>query len=69
MELDNCIKSRRSVRAFADKPVPKEKIEAILEVAVWAPSATNEQPWRFIIIEDKSVIKLVSNETKKFFNE
>ncbi|MGD0451091.1 MAG: nitroreductase family protein [Candidatus Bathyarchaeia archaeon] len=69
MELDNCIKSRRSVRAFADKPIPKEKIEAILEAAVWAPSATNVQPWRFIIIEDESVIKLVSDKTKEFFNE
>ncbi|MGA2574058.1 MAG: nitroreductase family protein [Candidatus Methanomethylicaceae archaeon] len=65
MELDECIKSRRSVRAYKDEPVPREKIESILEAGVWAATGMGKQPWRFIIIEDKSIIKFVSDETKK----
>ena len=43
------IKQRWSPRAYSSKPVEKEKIQSILEAARWAPSAFNEQPWRFII--------------------
>jgi len=51
MNLDECIKGRRSVRAYTSEPVPKEKVEAILEAGVWAATAMGRQPWRFIIIE------------------
>jgi len=64
MELDVCIKGRRSVRAYSDEPVAKEQIQAILEAGTWAPTGMNRQPWKFIIIEDKKIIKLVSDETK-----
>jgi nitroreductase len=69
MELDLCIKGRRSVRAYEEKPVPKDVVEAILEAGVWAPTGMNRQPWRFVIIEDKSVIKFISDETKKAVTE
>jgi len=65
MELDACIKGRRSVRTYTDEPISKEKIDAIIEAGTWAPSGMNRQPWRFIIIEDKKLIKLVSDETKE----
>lgn len=65
MELDVCIKGRRSVRAYTEEPVAKEQIEAILEAGTWAPTGMDRQPWRFIIIEDKKLIKLVSDETKE----
>ncbi|GHM99476.1 hypothetical protein WSM22_09660 [Cytophagales bacterium WSM2-2] len=42
------IKSRRSRRAYADKPVEKEKIKSLFEAARWAPSSVNEQPWLYI---------------------
>lgn len=42
-------KQRWSPRAYSDKPVEKEKIQSIFEAARWAPSARNEQPWRFIV--------------------
>ncbi len=69
MELDACIRGRRSVRAYTDEPVPKEQIEAVLEAGVWAPSGMDRQPWRFIVVEDKAVIKYVSDETKKAVGE
>lgn len=42
------IKQRRSIRAFSDKMVEPEKIQALFEAARWAPSAMNEQPWMYI---------------------
>ena len=69
MELDACIKGRRSVRAYEERPVPKDVVEAILEAGIWAPTGMNRQPWRFIIIEDRSVIKFISDETKKAVRE
>jgi nitroreductase len=64
MELDVCIKGRRSVRDYTEEAVSKEQIEAVLEAGTWAPSGMNRQPWRFIVIEDRKLIKYVSDETK-----
>jgi nitroreductase len=64
MELDACIKGRRSVRAYTDEPVSKEQIETVLETGIWAPTAMHREPWKFIVIEDKQLIKYVSDETK-----
>ena len=64
MELDICIKGRRSVRSYRDEPVSKEQIEAVLEAGVWAPTGMNRQPWKFIVIEDNKLIIYVSEETK-----
>ncbi len=50
--LERLLFERRSVRRFLDTPVPREKIAACLEAARLAPSATNVQPWRFIVIDD-----------------
>lgn len=43
------LKQRWSPRAYSEKPVEKEKLQSIFEAARWAPSARNEQPWRFIV--------------------
>ncbi len=64
MELDDCIKGRRSVRSYTDESVSKDKIEAVLEAGIWAPTAMHREPCRFIVIEDKKLIKYVSDETK-----
>jgi nitroreductase len=44
------IVSRRSMRAFLDKPVPRETVEAILELASHAPSGSNLQPWHVCVL-------------------
>jgi len=49
----DCIYSRRSVRDYLDKPVPKEIAEELLNAAVMAPSAMNTQPWHFSVVEGK----------------
>ncbi len=64
MELDACIKGRRSVRAYTNEPVSKEQIETVLEAGIWAPTGMHREPWKFVVIEDKQLIKYVSDETK-----
>ena len=46
--ITEIIAKRRSPRAFLSKPIENEKIMSLFEAARWAPSAYNEQPWRFI---------------------
>ncbi|HBU69755.1 MAG TPA: NAD(P)H nitroreductase [Elusimicrobia bacterium] len=53
--LDEIIKERRSIRKYSDKPVETEKIQQALEAARLAPSACNEQPWRFVAVSEKSL--------------
>jgi F420 biosynthesis protein FbiB-like protein len=42
---------RRAIRRYTDKPVPPELLNQLLEIATWAPSAHNRQPWRFAVLE------------------
>ena len=55
MALLDLIKHRKSVRNFLDKPVEREKIMLCLEAARLAPSTSNSQPWRFIVVDDKQL--------------
>jgi nitroreductase len=50
MEVMEAIRQRRSVRAYRPEPVPAEALEAILEAARLAPSASNRQAWRFVVV-------------------
>ena len=55
--------NRRSIRKFQDKPVEKEKIDKLLRAAMQAPSAGNQQPWEFIVVEDKDALNKLSMMT------
>ena len=52
-DLWTTIVGRRSVRAFAVEPIPREPIERAIESAGWAPSPHGSQPWRFVVVETK----------------
>ncbi len=56
-EVDQLLKSRRSVREFRGEPVPSELIGAALEAARWAPSAVNRQPVHWLVIGDPAEVK------------
>ena len=56
--VDAAITSRRSIRAFLPTPVPRETIEAILEVAARAPSGTNTQPWNVYVLTGEAKLAL-----------
>ena len=57
--VDQAITSRMSVRAFTDQPVPRERIEQLLQVASRAPSGTNCQPWKVYVLQGASRAALV----------
>lgn len=61
-ETIETIFKRKSVRKFSDKPVEKEKIELILKSAMAAPSAVNNQPWMFVVIDDKDLLDKLGHE-------
>ena len=63
------IKSRRSIRKYLDKPIPKEIIGKLIETAKWAPTGMNEQPWGFIVVQDKALIKELSNRSIPYINK
>lgn len=54
------IKNRRSVRMFTDKPVSDESLQTILNAANQAPSAHNQQSWRFVVIRGEKKNDLVN---------
>jgi nitroreductase len=56
--VDAAITSRRSIRAFLPTPVPRDVIDAILQVASRAPSGTNTQPWRVHVLTGASLRRL-----------
>src|SRR5262245_25000090 len=56
METWDAIRVRRNVREFADRPIPKQDLDRILEAGRLAPSARNWQPWDFIVITDREAL-------------
>jgi len=52
MNVSEAIRQRRSIRKFRSDPIPDEVIEELLESARLAPSGSNRQPWRFIVVTD-----------------
>jgi nitroreductase len=55
MTVSEAVLSRRSVRAFLDRPVPEELIAEILRKASWAPSGGNVQPWRIYVLSGEAM--------------
>lgn len=56
--VDAAITSRRSIRAFLDRPVAREDVERILDVAARAPSGTNTQPWKVYVLTGQARARL-----------
>ncbi|HDQ88707.1 MAG TPA: hypothetical protein ENN92_00995, partial [candidate division WWE3 bacterium] len=54
------IKKRKSIRKCKKIPVENYKILQMIEAAILAPSATNRQPWRFIVVKDKALLKRIT---------
>ena len=56
MDTMEAIFTRRSVRKYDTKPLPDQDVKELLEAAMSAPSAGNEQPWHFVIINDPKIL-------------
>jgi nitroreductase len=64
MELTDVILGRRAIRDYTDEPVSKGAINTLLWAAAHAPSAVNSQPWAFVVIQDKALLKKYSDRAK-----
>jgi nitroreductase/ketosteroid isomerase-like protein len=65
--LLDIIKNRRTVRKFRPTPVPKEHILKILDAARYAPTSGNQQPWKFLVVQDRQKLDLLRDEARKWY--
>jgi nitroreductase len=68
MDLFDAIRDRKSIRKFKQTPVPDEDIRKILDAGRWAPSANNAQPWSFIVIKDRAVLKSMAGAVREIID-
>ncbi len=62
--VEKVIKERRSHRFYLDKPVERGKLEKLVELAMWAPSAMNRQQWFFVVVGGEKLKNLISTISK-----
>jgi nitroreductase len=58
--LIDLLRSRRSTRAFTDRPVEKEKLDLLIEAALRAPASPGKAPWEFVVVRDRATIAQLS---------
>lgn len=63
MDFSDLIQIRQSVRAYQDKPVEQEKLKKLIDAVRIAPSASNSQPWKLIIVDDPDLKDNVARAT------
>jgi nitroreductase len=68
MDVKTAIRTRRSVRKYKSTPVPKELVLELLEAANLAPSATNRQPWEFVVVH-RSYLDRLEQTLREAFRE
>jgi len=66
MDLKEAIYTRRAVREFTADPVDEKTLRDLIDAAVQAPSAVNEQPWLFCVVRDQALLNRISNEAKAY---
>lgn len=67
MDLEQAIYSRRATREYTEERVSRALLQKLIEAAIQAPSAVNEQPWLFSVVQDGARLELISRESKRHF--
>lgn len=65
--LLDLLRSRRSIRRYRPDAVPEEMLQQVLEAGRWAPSASNRQPWAFIVVRDPEIRRQVAQNAAYYF--
>ena len=68
MDLFEAIQGRKSIRRFKQTPVPDDVINKILDAGRLAPSANNTQPWSFLVIKDREVLKKMAEAVREMID-
>jgi len=68
MQLMDAIRQRRAVRSYTSEPVSEVVMRTLIDAAIWAPSATNEQPWMFTIVTRPDMIDSISTAAKTYMH-
>lgn len=63
MDFSELMLARRSVRSYTNKPVEEWKVEKLIEAVRYAPSASNSQPWKLIVVDDPEMRDQVARAT------
>lgn len=63
------MKSRRSVRAYSGRMLDRDALMKLLDAAILAPTAMHEEPWAFSVIQDRDILKRISDLAKPIFFE
>ena len=66
--LLSIVKERRSCRRFKPDSIPDDYVNKIIDMARWAPSGANSQPWDFIVVKKKDLRQKISQFVKDFIS-
>jgi nitroreductase len=69
LNIFEAILGRRSVRSYQDKDLDRHTINTLLEAAVRAPTAMHEEPWSFVIVQNRQLLHRLSERAKPLFAE
>lgn len=64
MDIDEAIYGRRSVREYSAQSVDEQAIRHLIDAAVHAPNAVNQQPWAFTVVRDQNLLDRISQRAK-----
>jgi nitroreductase len=59
------IKSRRSIRKYMKEQISQEELDAILEAGIYAPTAHNDQPWHFTVVQNQELLHDINEKVRK----
>jgi nitroreductase len=65
MDINAAIFGRRSVREYTTQSVDPQTISSLIDAAVHAPNAVNQQPWTFTVVRDQAVLARISDDAKR----
>jgi len=71
-QAEQFLRGRRSIRSFKEKQIPKDTLEKLIEVACSAPSAKNQQPWHWIVVQEPTEVRRIAEmvvEAMRMLNE
>ncbi|WP_160286729.1 nitroreductase family protein [Pseudomonas knackmussii] len=69
MNIYEALYGRRSVRNYSTEPLDDELIRRLIDAAIQAPSAVNEQPWTFTVVRNQALLERISHDAKAYMLE